>query len=401
MRVIHVINSLNGSGGAEQGLVREIVHFDDQVDNLVLRLFDPDDLLGELEASQRIRVKPLGMRAASSAWNWPEAARRVGREVRRFRPDVIHTSLFVGNLVGQLAAARANLPVMSTFTLTGDRQLHRQLQPGAGTIRAATLRRIAANVGRRENTWYRALSNDAADTNCELMGIDRSRVTVIPRGVPLSRHSPDKARFGIPDDARLLVNVGRLAAQKGQGHLLHSFRRIKDRIPAAHLAIAGKEGDAAGTVARVIAELGLRDSVHLLGYRRDLPILLESADVFLSSSLAEGLGTAILEAMAVDLPVVAFDVPAIREMTDSGKYATLVPIGDVEGLAAAAMGILNRGTRASTSSWVAGHFGLPLVASQVQQALFRVVQAQRQQASSSKKRDRQAGASHSSGFSAS
>ena len=174
MKVLHVINSLNGSGGAEQGLVREIAHFDRAVENLVVRMFEPDDLEPLLE-SIGTRVIPLGLRAKSSAWTWPEAARRVKRHIRTFGPDVVHTSLFIGNLVGQLAAAGTGVPVLSTLTLTGDERLHKLLQPGAETIQAAALRKIAAFVGRRSHVWYRALTKHAADTNCASMGIQPSR----------------------------------------------------------------------------------------------------------------------------------------------------------------------------------------------------------------------------------
>ncbi|HVR32612.1 MAG TPA: glycosyltransferase, partial [Acidimicrobiia bacterium] len=198
MRVLHVINSLAGSGGAEQGLVREITHFDPSVVSLVVRLFENDDLEARL-TSRGIDVVWLGLRSSASAWSWPEAARRVRRLIRSFRPDIVHTSLFTGNLVGQLAAMGTGVPVLSTLTLTGDERLHRELQPGADTRRAAVLRHIAARIGRQSHIRYRAISEDAAETNCKSMGIDRARVTVITRGVPMVSVEPDRSRFGIPE----------------------------------------------------------------------------------------------------------------------------------------------------------------------------------------------------------
>ena len=127
-------------------------------------------------------------------------------------------------------------------------------------------------------------------------------------------------------------------------------------------------------VRREIKELSLDDSVHLLGYRSDVPTLLASADVFLFSSLAEGLGTAVIEALSLDLAVVAFDIPSIREVTDQGRYARLVPIGDTERMAAAAISILgSKANRPVSSGWIAEQFAIDRVAIMVQEALEGVV----------------------------
>jgi glycosyltransferase involved in cell wall biosynthesis len=372
MIVLHVVISLSGSGGAEQGLVREITHFDGSTEHLVLRLFEPDDLEPSL-VSIGVRVEALGLASRSSSWTWPDAARRVRRYIRSFQPDIVQSTLFVGNLVGQLAAAGTSVPVLSTLTLTGDERLHKELQPGAGTWKAATLRRVAAFAGRRRHVWYRALTNDAARTNCGLMGLDRSRIFVIPRGVRVERVLPDRMRFGIPEGVPLVVNVARLAAQKGQQYLVRSFRRIKDQLPHAHLVIAGREGDAAVSVRAEISALGLEDSIHLLGYTADVPVLLASADLFLFSSLAEGLGTAVLEALAIDLPVVAFDIPPIREVTDQGRYARLTPVKDADRMAKASVEILNGRRGPRSSAWVRDQYAIEHIAHKVQNTLERVV----------------------------
>ena len=366
MKVLHVINSLSGSGGAEQGLVREITHFDPSVISLVARLFEAKDLEPRL-TSHGIDVVSLGMATSKSAWTWPEAARQVRGLVRSFRPDIVHTSLFIGNLVGQLAAARRN-PVLSTLTLTGDERLLREYQPGANTRKAALLRAVAGRVGRRQNIRYRAITADTASTNVELMRIDPSRITVIPRGVPLVNAEPDRGRFGIPDGVPLVVNIARQAAQKGQRLLLQAFRKLRVSIPDAHLAIAGREAGATSAIRQEVVDLGLEGSVHLLGYRDDVPVLLASADLFIFSSLAEGLGTAVIEAMAAGVPVVAFDIPPVREVTDGGRHARLVPVGDVESLSAAGIRALSDRSAAQfeAQEWALERFSLRKIAADLQ-----------------------------------
>jgi glycosyltransferase involved in cell wall biosynthesis len=373
MKVLHVINSLAGSGGAEQGLVREISHFDESVRSVVVRLFEADDL-EPLLGSQGIRVVPLGLQASNSSWSWPEATRRLRRLIRTIEPDVVHTSLFIGNLVGQLAARRAGIPVLSTLTLTGDELLHRQLQPGAGTRRSALLRSVAARVGRHPGIWYRAISEDTASTNCRLMGLDPSRVVVIPRGVPPMSARPDRARFGIPAEGPLIVNVGRQAAQKGHVLLLQAFQSMRVSMPNIQLAIAGREGDASEAIVREIDSLGLGDSVHMLGYRTDIDVLLASADVFVFSSLAEGLGTALLEALAAGRPVVAFDIPPVREVGRGRPNVHLVTSGDVDLLSRVVLSVLQDPTCSARTAETdfARRFTITRVAKSVQELLEHV-----------------------------
>lgn len=370
LRVLHVINSLVGSGGAEQGLVREITHFDSSVKSVVVRLFDGDDLEPTLTANH-IKVISLGLSSSHAAWNWPEAVRRVRRIIHKFRPDVIQTSLFTGNLVGQLAAAGTGIPVLSTLTLTGDQRLHRQLQPGANTRKAALLRRLGAWVGRRSYVRYRAVSEDTARTNCGALRLDRSRIAVIPRGIDLSPFTPDRGRFGLPEGVPLLVNVGRNTAQKGQVFLIRAFRQVIESCPEAHLAIAGSEGDASRLIQQEIDALGLRNSVHLLGYRSDIGVLLASADLFLFTSLAEGLGTAVLEAMGAQLPIVAFDIPPLREICQASPSSRLVKVGDVKGLSSAALETL-RSDVGPNHAFSTARFAIDVVAREVQELLLQV-----------------------------
>ena len=119
MRVLHVINSLGASGGAEHGLVREIGLLSDGFEHRVVRLFEKDQLGADLEALG-IGVEPLGLNSSRAGWNWPLATERLVRVIRDFVPDVIHSSLFSANLVAQFAGKRASVPVLSTFTLSGD-----------------------------------------------------------------------------------------------------------------------------------------------------------------------------------------------------------------------------------------------------------------------------------------
>lgn len=341
MKVLHVINSLSGSGGAEQGLVREITRFQSDIEQMVVRLYQPDDLESRLR-SARIESSCLNLNSGNSAWNWPGGVMRLSQVISSFAPDVVHTSLASSNLIGQIAAGRARIPVLSTFTLSGDPALMRRYQPGADTRRAQIMRKIERWSARGQHVWFRALTTDAKKTNVEVVGLDPNRVDVIPRGVPipdLSAPIPNRTELQLPGDVPLILNVGRQTAQKGHADLVRAFAAVR-LGSGAHLVILGREGDGTQTLESSIESEGVAPDVSVFPYTGRPYAYYRSADVFVFSSFMEGLGTAVLEAMACGVPVAAYDIPPVREISSDGRFARLVPNGDIDALADAISDIL-------------------------------------------------------------
>jgi glycosyltransferase involved in cell wall biosynthesis len=152
------------------------------------------------------------------------------------------------------------------------------------------------------------------------------------------------------EGARIVLNVGRQAPQKGQVHLVDAFAEVVGTHTDAVLLVAGARGPSTPTLEARVVEHGVADRVRLLGHRDDVPDLLAAADVFAFPSLYEGLGGAVLEAMALGTPIVASDLPAVREITADGDVALLVPPGDAAQLAAALRRVLDdRGLAAALS----------------------------------------------------
>ena len=321
-RILHVIDSLHGSGGAENRLVDEVVALgkgDDRFDQAVVRLYESDALDGRLRAAD-IPVFPLGLRAGRAGRSWPWAALKLRRLVRRWRPDVVHTSLFSANLVGQLAATSSRVPVVSTFNRSGE--LYGPLDRG---WRAKVLYRVAAWSDRRGDVHYRAVSEHARRTNCAATGLDPAHCTVVPRAVQIdpAAITVDRQAFGLPEAGPLFVDVARRVPEKGLDTLVTAFAKVQAELPDANLAIAGAPGSADGLIQAALAETGLADRVHLLGYRPDARSLVASADVFAFSSVSEGSPGAVAEALALGVPVAAFPIPAVVELTDGGRHAWL------------------------------------------------------------------------------
>ena len=366
IRVAHVVDSLAGSGGAENRLVEEIVAIGDRFDHLVVRLFERDFLQGRLEAAG-VPVVGLGFQARHAGRSWPLAAARLRSVLRDWRPDVVHTTLFTGNLVGQLASRWLDLPVLSSFNRTGDLLLQRALQPGVASWRGRVMQAIARRVGSGGDVHYRAVGEYVRRTNSALFDVPLDRITVVPRGIDVDEttQSSSRADFGLPVDGPLIVNVARLVPEKGQHLLVEAFARVRTAHPRAQLAIAGALGSAEPAVQAAIDRLGVRAAAHLLGFRADARALIAAADVFVLSSVSEGSPGVVLEALALGTPVVAFDIPPVAELTDSGRIARLAPAGSVDGLAEsllAALGSPDRPAEIAAGRQWARRFDLATVA---------------------------------------
>lgn len=131
-----------------------------------------------------------------------------------------------------------------------------------------------------------------------------------------------------------LVTVGRLAPAKSYDTLLRSVAIARQQVKDLTLWIVG-DGVQAASLRRLSSELGLDGVVHFFGERADVGNWLREADVFVLSSISEGLPISILEAMAVGLPVIVTDVGGMPEVVSLSGAGTTVRAGDVDGLARA------------------------------------------------------------------
>ena len=343
--VVHVIDSLAASGGAENRLVDEVVALADRhpgTRQAVVRLYARDALQPRLEAAG-VPVVALGLDARRAARTWPLAARRLRAVLRERRPDVVHTALASANLVGQLAAAPLGIPVVSSFNRTGDPAL----QPDAGW-RGRVMQAVGRAAARRGDVWWRAVSAHARDAR-----VPADRVTVIPRGVALADlpGPADRSAFGFPDEGPIVVNVARLVPEKAQHLLVEAFAAARADLPGARLAVVGPAGPAEPAVRAAIERHGVAGAVHLLGFRDDARALVAAADVFAFSSLSEGSPGAVLEALALGTPVAAFAIEPVEDLTDGGRYARLAPPGDAPALGRAIIEAV-RSPPPSAGDWV-------------------------------------------------
>jgi L-malate glycosyltransferase len=195
---------------------------------------------------------------------------------------------------------------------------------------------------RRPGFWRRAdrvvaISQAVADVLAG-DGVDPSRVTVVHSGISLDELKsvvPLQVRrlLGLPDTATIAVNVASLVGEKDHATLLRAAQRLAGRVPELHWVIAGA-GPLLRELERLSAELSLAGRVHFVGNLAEPARLISEADVFVMSSREEGLGTTVLEAMALGIPVASTAAGGLPEMLGEGA-GLLVPPGDANGLAEA------------------------------------------------------------------
>ncbi len=332
MHLLYVIDSL-APGGAEQSLVNLAPHYAERGVRLtVAYLTERRDLGADLEA-RRARVVSLAGDGGRIV-----AARRARTLIRELRPDLVHTTLFEADLAGRTAARLAGVRVVSSLVNEAygpmqirDRRLRRWKVRGARWADAATARFV---------TRFHAVSYQVADVMAVRLHVPRDRIDVVHRGRDPDRLGPRtperraraRAALGIEPEAPLVLAAARHEYQKGLDVLLAAFPTVRRRIPHARLVIAGREGNQTPELAAAASDLG--DAVRLLGARDDVGDLLCAADVLVLPTRWEGLPGTLLEAMAMATPIVASDVPAVREAVDDAS-ALLVPPDHVGALGTA------------------------------------------------------------------
>ena len=340
MRILYLIDSL-GPGGAERSLaamapayVRRGVQLD------VAFLIDRPGVHDDLEAAGA-RLFPLSGPGGRAGWAW-----RAERLIATRRPDLVHTTLFEADVAGRIGASLARVPVVSSLVNVayGDDHaaspgMRRWKVQGAHLVDAATARRV---VRFHANTRY------VADVMASRLHVPRERLEVIPRGRDperLGRRDPGRrarvrAALGVAEEASLLVAVARQEHQKGLDALLEALPGVLGRTRGVRLVVAGRDGNQTPLLRATVRRLGLEGTVAFLGPRDDVADLLGAADTVVIPSRWEGLSNVLIEAMALEAPVVASDLPTLEDAVTDGDTAILVPPADPVRLAAAIVATL-------------------------------------------------------------
>lgn len=327
MRVFQLIKSLD-RGGAEV-LLSEVLKRTPRDVKVAFGYFSPERnmMVGELE---RQGASVTCFSAATPAAMF-RALPDVARHLRAWKPDVVHCHLPLAGVVGRLAASLSGIPVVYTE--------HNVLERYHPLTRAAAL-----------STWHLqrrviAVSGDVAASIRNVAG-ERIPVDLVRNAVVVEAFERDeeaaartRAELGIPAGAPVIGSVAVFRPAKRLDLWLEVARAVLDRRPDAHFVLVGY-GPLDEEVRRRRRELGLEERVHLPGSQSDVRRFLSAMDVYLMSSDFEGLPVALLEAMAMRLPVVVTSVGGIPEAVDE-TCGRLGPPGNCESLVAAVLELVD------------------------------------------------------------
>jgi glycosyltransferase involved in cell wall biosynthesis len=155
-----------------------------------------------------------------------------------------------------------------------------------------------------------------------------------------------RCRLGVATDGPVIGTIGNLNRFKGHEYFLEAAARIKQEQPSAKFVVVGRrlETDPGywRQLQRLMAQLELEEDVLFAGFWDDVPAVLAALDVFVLASVLESCPAAVLEAMAMEVPVVATDVGAVVEILEHGRAGSIVPPKDGAAIAEAVLGILGR-----------------------------------------------------------
>lgn len=266
---------------------------------------------------------------------------KIVKQLRRDRPDVLHTHNHLVHHYGVVAGRLAGVPVIVN---TRHRAEYRIVnEPGGSRVTTEPADRKSDWIFRATLPWVGSvvlISEATRQFFVRYRGIPPGKATVILNGAHLERFLNAPAH---PGSALPRVRFGiaaRLVPEKDHFTLLRAFADVAAKVPGAELQIAG-DGPLRDRLVGFMQELNLASRVTFLGALSDTPLFMSQLDIFVLSSLNEGLPVAILEAMAAGLPVVSTRAGGVEEAAVDGQNAYLVAPGDAAGLAEAMIRMAN------------------------------------------------------------
>jgi glycosyltransferase involved in cell wall biosynthesis len=261
---------------------------------------------------------------------------RAYRELREFfreNPfDIIHTHSSKAGILGRFAAWRARnraLRVYAPHAFAFEMDV-----PNSRKLLYLTAERIAGRLTHLLICTCEGERQIAVRNRI----VPPGRAAVVRTGVDVRRFHPQsdahriRRELGFPERHRIVGTVGALVEQKGHRTLVEAAPLVIDEMPHTTFVIAGS-GTLREELEARVNELGLGRRFRFLGQRGDIPRVLAALDLFVMPSLWEGMPYAIVEAMAVGVPVVGSDIPGIADIVRPQETGRLAPPGDHEALA--------------------------------------------------------------------
>ena len=323
--------------GAEVLVAETIKRLGRRIDPVVLCL-DGVGQLGQVLQSEGIPVITFGRRPGLDV----AVAHRMAAEIRTRQVEVLHAHQYTPFFYAALAKLLLKRKPHLIFTE------HGRHYPDAVSWKRRMVNRWL--LGRCADE-INGVCRFSADSLRRIDGFGSKRIDVVPNGIDLSAYATEsreaaRRQLSLRTDRRYIACIARFHPVKDHDMLLRAVARVVDRAPDVELLLAG-DGPLRSTLEQQASALGIRDKVHFLGVRRDVPTILSAADIFTLTSVSEAASLTLLEAMASGLPVVVTAVGGNPEIVDDDVHGYLVPRGDHDATARAFLELLQDPARAT------------------------------------------------------
>ncbi|MFZ5829538.1 MAG: glycosyltransferase family 4 protein [Planctomycetota bacterium] len=308
----------------------------------VTAVSSPDEVLDRFGNREGIEVHGVEMQRAISPHRDIVALFELRRLFRRLRPTIVHSHTPKGGLLGTLAARLSGVPVC-IYHIHGLRYMGAQ---GLSRWVLKSMEWVACRFAHKVLCVSPSIVEQAVqDRVCPrrkistLLGGSYNGVDAAnrfnPDMVPADTREGVRRDLGIPMDAPVVGFVGRVVRDKGIVELSTAWTRLREEFPTAHLLIVGPLEPHEPLPPDVEAALREGSRLHMLGEREDTPSLYSAMNNLVLPTYREGLGMTLLEAAAMELPVVATRIPGCVDAVEDGVTGTLVPVRDAKALAEA------------------------------------------------------------------
>jgi glycosyltransferase involved in cell wall biosynthesis len=329
VRVLELRSVRGTGGGPEKTILLGTAQTDPQRFGITVCYLrdERDDVFGIDQWAERLGVDYCEIRERNSFD--PSIWGPLRRLVRDRGIQIVHSHDYKTNLLAWLLAKAENIiPLSTVHGWTGHSRRERFLYYPADK---RVLRRFPRLIAVSSEIRRELIRCGAVADRVEVIlnGIDHRRFQRRPE-----LRAPARAALNLEPDDVVIGAVGRLEPQKRFDLLMTAVARLRAERPNLRLLIAG-DGSLAAPLQQTIAALDLQPICRLVGHREDVPTFHHALDLLVQSSDYEGTPNAVLEAMALQTPIVATDVGGTAELITNGVHGLVVPPGDVDAIAAA------------------------------------------------------------------
>ena len=300
--VAHVIGSLN-YGGAENQVVQILNGINDKLFNKYLITFKYVDTAISRGLNCEVSVRNIPLKR----WGQIGCISKLHKFFKQYKINVVQTHMFHANLYGAVAAKFAEVPVVITT------------EHGKNLWKSPIYHFIERRLINPLVDMRVAVSKDIKKIRITSGDVTRDKILTVPNCVDIPQHYIEKEK----NDRIQIGTVGRLVSAKDYGTLLTALQYLTKEGLKVQLTFVG-DGPERKKLALKAKDLGVEKNVVFTGFRGDVESFLQKFDIFVLSSIREGIPVAMLEAMAKRIPVVATRVGGIPEVIEEGKDGLLV-----------------------------------------------------------------------------